>query len=564
MSWQASVAYFSMEIALEPGIPTYAGGLGVLAGDMLRSAADDGLPLVAISLVHRHGYFRQRLGRDGEQLEEPAEWDPASRLTEMGPRAHVEIGDRRIAIRAWRYDVTGVGGATVPVFLLDTRLPENAAEDQAITNDLYGGELRYRLAQEIVLGIGGIRILRELGFRSLRRYHMNEGHSSLLVLELLRERMSARGVAALGEEDVRCVREMCVFTTHTPVAAAVDQYPIELVQGLLCSSPCAPIAPTFALDGVLNLTHLALTLSHYVNGVGKRHGEVSRHTYAMPALDSITNGVRPATWAAPALSALFDRFIPDWRHDAQGLRRALAIPLDALRAAHAAAKRALVERIAARLQVTLDESRPILGLARRMTPYKRVDLLFRDLGRLEKIAADCGGLQVVVSGKAHPRDQGGKEMVRRLTHIARAASGALRVVFVPDYDLDWARYLVSGSDLWINTPEPPLEASGTSGMKAAVNGVPSLSVLDGWWVEGWIEGVTGWAVERHPGRAEYAADAALAAESLYEKLELVILPILSGDPARFAEVMRSTIALNASYFNTERMLDQYVVRAYFL
>ena len=283
----------------------------------------------------------------------------------------------------------------------------------------------------------------------------------------------------------------------------------------------------------------------------------------MQQIDSITNGVRPASWAAPSFQTLFDRFIPDWRRDAAGLRRALAIPRDAVREAHALAKRALVERIAAALQVQLDENLPILGLARRMTPYKRVDLIFRDLARLEKIASDYGGLQVVVGGKAHPRDEGGKAVVRRVTGIARTSTGALRVVFVPDYDLEWARYVVSGSDLWINTPEPPLEASGTSGMKAALNGVPSLSVLDGWWVEGWIEGVTGWSVERHPNHRNETTSADLAAESLYEKLELVILPILTGDPAHFAGVMRSAIALNASYFNTERMLDQYVARAYF-
>ncbi|HXZ86263.1 MAG TPA: alpha-glucan family phosphorylase [Myxococcota bacterium] len=562
MSWQASIAYFSMEIALDPELPTYAGGLGILAGDMLHSAADDGLPLVAVTLVHRHGYFRQSIGPDGEQIEEPAAWDPATRLVEMRPRAQVEIEERRVWLRAWRYSVEGAGGSTIPVFLLDTDLPENSPADRAITNDLYGGDASYRLCQEIVLGIGGVRMLRELGFTALRRFHMNEGHSSLLTLELLRERMALRGGGSVGDEDVRAVREICVFTTHTPVAAAVDQYPVDLVQRALCAHGCAPVAPTFALDGVLNLTHLALSLSHYVNGVGKRHGEVSRHSYPLQAIDSITNGVRAATWASPPFQALFDRFIPDWRRDSQGLRRALAIPRDAVQQAHAGAKRALVERLAGQLGAKLELERPILGLARRMTQYKRVDLLFRDLGRLEKIAADCGGLQVVVGGKAHPRDLGGKEMVRRLAQIARAASGALRVVFVPDYGWEWARFLVSGSDLWINTPEPPLEASGTSGMKAAVNGVPSFSILDGWWAEGWIEGVTGWAIERHPGHADDARDAALASESLYEKLELIILPVLA-EPARFAEIMRNAIALNASYFNSERMLDQYVVRAYF-
>jgi starch phosphorylase len=563
MAWHASIAYFSMEIALEPGLPTYAGGLGVLAGDTLRSAADDALPFVAVSLVHRHGYFRQSIGPAGEQVETAATWDPAASLTEMSARAHVEIEGRKVALRAWRYDVSGVGGSTVPVFLLDTDLPENSEWDRSITQVLYGGDARYRLGQEIVLGIGGIRMLRALGFDALSRFHMNEGHSSLLTLELLRERVLQRGAAVVDEHDLQAVRQMCVFTTHTPVEAAVDQFPLADVLRVLTDRDCAAMEPHICLEGVVNMTHLGFNLSHYVNGVAKRHGEVSRKIYALGAIDSITNGVHPATWASPQFRALFDRFIPDWRRDAAGLRRALAIPREAVGEAHAAAKRELVARLAARLDTKLDERQPILGLARRMTAYKRPDLIFRDLARLQKIAEDSGGLQIVSGGKAHPRDEGGKEIIRRLNQIARSSSGALRVVFVPDYDLEWARLLVSGSDVWVNTPQPPLEASGTSGMKAALNGVPSFSILDGWWVEGWIEGVTGWAIERHAGRAQEAQDEALVAEGFYEKLELVILPILTGDAARFIDVMRNAIALNASYFNTERMLDQYVTRAYF-
>ncbi|TMH49785.1 MAG: alpha-glucan family phosphorylase, partial [Betaproteobacteria bacterium] len=287
-SWE-SVAYFSMEIGLEKSIPTYAGGLGVLAGDTVRSAADMSVPLVAVSLVHRKGYFRQRLDAAGNQTEEPVDWPVAERLASLAPRVTVAIEGRRVQLRAWRYDVRGISGHVVPVLFLDADLPENAAEDRCLTDHLYGGDARYRLCQEVILGIGGVRMLRALGYRNIRRFHMNEGHAGLLTLELAHEKARERGETTITREVVQTIKPLCVFTTHTPVVAGHDQFPLTLVASVITGygHDFDERAREFCLDGVLNMTQLALDHSHYVNGVAKRHGEVARQMFAQRMIDSI-------------------------------------------------------------------------------------------------------------------------------------------------------------------------------------------------------------------------------------------------------------------------------------
>jgi starch phosphorylase len=558
-----TIAYFSMEIGLDEAVPTYAGGLGLLAGDTVRSAADGEVPMVAVSLVHRQGYFRQRLDAAGQQSEEPQPWSPVDTLAEMTARTSVSIEHRDVAIRAWRYDVKGVGGATVPVLLLDTDLPENDEGDRHLTDHLYGGDARYRLAQEVVLGIGGVRMLRALGYAEIRRFHMNEGHAALLVLELGHEEMKRRGLAEVTREIAVAVKPLCVFTTHTPVPAGHDQFPLGLVRHVVTDYGHAydTRAVEFCLDNVLNMTYLALDNSHYVNGVAKSHGELSRHMYAQYKIDSITNGVHAGFWIAPAVRAALDRHITGWREDNASLRYALSIPRHELWAAHQSAKQDLVAWVNQRTGTSLYSNAFTIGFARRATTYKRGDLLFHDVARLLALHERAGPIQLVFAGKAHPQDEGGKALIRRIFEHIAALKGRLGVVYVEDHDIALARRLVAGVDLWLNTPQPPLEASGTSGMKAAMNGVPQLSVRDGWWVEGCIEGITGWAIgdANRPAGDEWAIDAA----SLYDKLEQVILPMFHRDPDRWIDVMRHAIALNGSFFNTERMVDQYVRKAYF-
>jgi glycogen phosphorylase len=563
MKREKTIAYFSMEIALTPAVPTYSGGLGVLAGDTIRSAADLGVPMVALTLLHRRGYFYQKLDAAGVQTEEPEEWAVDDFLKELPARAAITIEGRPVAVRAWEFEVAGAGGSVVPVYLLDTDLPENDAWARTLTDQLYGGDTRYRLAQEAVLGIGGVRMLRALGYDRMERYHMNEGHAALLALELLDELARIQGVSDLRPEDIDTVREQCVFTTHTPVPAGHDQFPLDLVERVLGRLPAPAQRAHLCCDGVLNMTYLALNLSHYVNGVAKKHGEVSRLMFAQYRIDSITNGVHAATWTSPPFQALFDRYIPGWREDNFSLRYALSIPGDEVWQAHGAAKRALFHYIQRAANVAMDTDCLTIGFARRAAPYKRADLLFDDLAMLTSLAAPATPLQLVFAGKAHPRDEQGKALIARICRARDALRPAIKMVYLPSYDMELGRLLTSGVDVWLNTPEPPLEASGTSGMKAALNGVPSLSILDGWWIEGCIEGITGWSIGV-PATAPAQGDRRAAdAASLYDALARKVIPLYYTNRKGFLSVMLHAMALNGSFFNTQRMVQQYVLRAYY-
>lgn len=554
------VAYFSMEICLEQAIPTYSGGLGVLAGDTLRSMADLGVPVAAVTLLHRKGYFTQHLDESGQQSEQPVVWNPEEVLDKVEARATVSIEGREVAVAAWKYSVRGFTGHVVPVYLLDTRLPENTEWDQSLTDTLYGGDDHYRLCQEIVLGMAGAAIVKQLGCDTDTIFHLNEGHSALLTLQLLEQQLNGRQYFDLEDADYEAVRSRCIFTTHTPVPAGHDKFPLEMVRAVLGDNRVAILERCGGVyEGMLNMTHLALHLTRFVNGVAMRHGEVSRGMFPDYPINSITNGVHATTWTGPEFSALFDRRIPEWRRDNLYLRYAVSIPLQEIRDAHLASKLALLNEVERRTGERLDPAVMTIGFARRATPYKRADLIFSDLDRLVSIARSVGRIQIVYGGKAHPHDDGGKELIRRI-FSARAQLGDLvKVVYVENYEMAFAAKMVAGVDLWLNNPMKPLEASGTSGMKAALNGVPSFSVLDGWWVEGHIEGVTGWSI----GAPDPAADPARDVTDLYIKLERVILPLFYGLPFAYAEVMRSSIALNGSFFNTQRMVGQYVHNAYF-
>lgn len=555
----SGVAYFSMEIALDPEIPTYSGGLGVLAGDTLRSFADLGVPVVAVTLLYRKGYFRQQLDAAGNQSEQPVYWDPARLLEEMPGRVQVMVEGRPVEVRAWKYTVRGITGETVPVYLLDTDLPENSPQDRALTDHLYGGDDRYRLAQEIVLGFGGLEMLRKLGHTDIELYHMNEGHSALLALTLLERRLAQSFAGRVKKVDMDGVRRMCIFTTHTPVPAGHDQFPRKLVEEVLSPEYVQLLDESEAWHGdALNMTYVALRFSGFVNGVAMRHGEVSRGMFPNYAISAITNGVHAVTWTSKPFQELFDRHLPSWRRDNNYLRYAISIPLDQIRQAHSEAKKALFAEIERANGVKLDPKVLTIGFARRASTYKRADLLFQKPERLKAIARNVGPIQLVYGGKAHPRDEGGKNLIRSVFGGARAVSDAIRTVYVENYNWHWGKYITSGVDIWLNNPMRPQEASGTSGMKATLNGIPSFSVLDGWWVEGHVEGVTGWAI----GDQDVTSNVAHEVSDLYDKLEREIVPMFYGSPQRYTEIMRSAIALNASFFNTQRMVMQYVDNAY--
>ena len=551
-----------MEIALAAEIPTYSGGLGVLAGDLLRSAADLEVPMAGVTLVHHNGYFRQKLDSQGNQSEEPDLWRPDQHLEAVETRASVLIEGRTVLLRAWRYWIRGISGHTVPVYLLDSALPENSSWDQTLTNDLYGGDPHYRLCQEAILGLGGAKMLRSLGYGGITSYHMNEGHAALLALGLLEQDLGEANLHLATDREIERVRRRCVFTTHTPVPAAQDQFPRELMRQVLGKELTSVLEVTHCCpEQMLNMTFLALRFSHYINGVAMHHGEISRGMYPQYPVRAITNGVHAVAWTAPSFCELFDRHIPEWRYDNLYLRYAIGIPLEEVRSAHLIAKRRLIQEVSTRHQVRLNESTLTVGFARRAATYKRADLLFSDPERLRNIAHRVGPLQILYAGKAHPRDEGGKALIRHVFQAAASLnSDVIKIIYLENYDAALARLMTSGVDLWLNTPQRPQEASGTSGMKAALNGVPSLSLLDGWWIEGCLEGMTGWAIGRDD---DLPRDPLEERTSLYHKLESVILPMYYGRPLAYAEVMRSAISVNGSFFNTHRMLAQYVNNAYF-
>jgi starch phosphorylase len=554
------IAYFSMEIALDPALPTYSGGLGILAGDILRSAADLALPMIGMTLMYHEGYFVQHLDAAGHQSESPDRWDPRARLSLVDRTVTVTIEGRTVAVRAWRYDLRGAGGAIVPVYLLDTDLEQNEAQDRALSGTLYGGDARYRLCQEIVLGYGGFAMLEALGVAdTIGTFHMNEGHAAFLVPAALEARANARGAHEVSGEDIAAARKRFVFTTHTPVPAGHDRFDLGLTYSMLGEQRTRLVQQLGGLrDGSVNMTQIALRGSHYVNAVAMRHAEVSRLLFPGDVVHAITNGVHAQRWTSPAFAILFDRYVPAWRGDNGYLRHAVGIPLEDVASAHRAAKDDLANEVRRRTGVALDRSCFTIGFARRAAEYKRGYLAFADVERLKAIAASVGPIQLVFAGKAHPRDGGGKSVIARIFEAASQLAGSVRVVYLENYEMTLAQRLVAGVDLWLNTPQPPLEASGTSGMKAALNGVPSLSTLDGWWVEGCLEGHTGWAI----GDGS-APDDARDAQLLYDKLERSILPLYYDDPDGYAQVMRNAIAVNASYFNTHRTVEQYLHSAYF-
>jgi len=554
------IALFSMEIGIDHKMPTYGGGLGILAGDILRSCADMSVPIVAVTLAINKGSLLQRLDDEGNQIELPTDWRIDDFTTLMAPKVSVPIEGREVKIQAWKYLMTGIGGYQVPVYFLDTNLFENCTSDRGITYYLYGGDERYRLLQEIVLGVGGVRMLEALGYTNIQKHHMNEGHSALVTLELLKK-MKEDNPEYTDDRILELVREKCIFTTHTPVQAGHDRFPAQLAKSLLRGYLKDSEIDEICHGNELNMTLLALDHSKYINGVAKKHGEISRNMFPGYPIDSITNGVHHVFWTSEPFRKLYDNCIGGWRKDPFDLRYVVSIPKEELILAHAEAKRLLIDLVNTKHNAGMDYDTFTLGFARRVAMYKRADLIFSNPDRLVNIAKNTGPIQIILAGKAHPRDTEGKELIKTIFGDIKRLKDDIQIVFLENYDMELAKFIIPGVDVWLNTPKRPLEASGTSGMKACLNGVPSLSILDGWWLEGCIECVTGWAIGSVD---EDQSDGSKDAEDLYDKLEQVILPMFYGNGGAWAQIMRYTIAFNSSFFNSHRMVQQYLLNAYFV
>lgn len=543
------VAYFSMEIGLESEIPTYAGGLGMLAADLMRSCADKKVPAVCVSVCWQHGYMRQQINKDGTQQYEQRTWKPEEHMTRLPETIVVQAEGRDIHVGAWRYDITS-DGHTVPVIFLDTNLEENDAQDREITKYLYGGDGAMRLKQEIVLGIGGIRMLRALGYEDVGTYHMNEGHAAFLTLELLKERDFSNDA----------VKKSCAFTTHTPVPAGHDVFDYDLAWKVVGDMLPWHIKELAGQDR-LSMTLLAMHLSRYTCGVSEVHGQVSRGMFPNEPIDTITNGIHHPTWASPEMSALFDKHVPDWRKNPSVLSSAeTALPDSELEAAHRSAKERLIDHVNKHSAIQFDTDTLTIASARRVVSYKRPELLYENLLRLKEVA--CGKLQMIHAGNAHPDDQFGQDVIKRLIERSSALKDCIKIVYLPDYNPDLAKLLVSGADVWLNTPMRLHEASGTSGMKASLNGLLNLSTLDGWWIEGYeMDPDAGWRIgplaRALPPHEHRKTDA----EDIYTQLQYKVIPEYYERHNKWVQRMKKSIALLAE-FNTHRCIDDYLEKAW--
>ncbi len=547
-----------MEIAIDPALPTYSGGLGVLAGDTIRAAADLGVPMVAVTLLHRKGYVHQSLSAEGDQMEAAEHWEPEQYLTRCKPIIEVPLKDRVVRVQAWQRQEVGVTGHTVPVLFLDTDISENSDADRAITDRLYGGDSDMRILQELVLGVGGSRMLRALGYPPTIVHHMNEGHAAFLLLELVPPDWMIDGQGSVAE-----LQSRTVFTTHTPVAAGHDVFHEDLVRATLSSEHLAKALPL--IEGHwLNMTKLALRFSGAVNAVSRKHQDVTKQMFPEAQVLGITNGVHAVRWVARPFAQLYDRYMSGWRERSEQLRQALLIPVEEIQQAHRECREELLQLIDRRFGMPFGGAGIVIGFARRATEYKRPLLIFSDPERLRRLAEQFGPLNFLFAGKAHPRDGYGKHLIRQVHDVSKQLGDLVRVAFLPNYEVQLAASLVAGVDVWLNTPRAPLEASGTSGMKCALNGVPSLSIADGWWLEGGIQGVTGWVIRSglNEGGADVAEQDRADAAELYAQLENHVLPCFFNNQGLFGEIQRNAIALNGSFFNTHRMVEQYRVMAY--
>ena len=545
------IAYFSMEIGVRNDIHTYSGGLGVLAGDVIRSSADLSLPMVAVTLVSRKGYLRQKLTASGEQQELSDGWDP-SKIMDLAPKTvEVNLDSRIVKVQAWIYEHKSAIGGIVPILFLDTDVEGNDPADRTITDTLYGGDGKYRIKQEAILGVAGTRMLEALGYK-ISKYHMNEGHAAFLALELLQK----------FEYDIEKVRKHCVFTTHTPIEAAFDKWPYDLIVPILGREFPVQVIKELGGDDKLNMTLLAFNLSGFQNGVTKAHTKYSMKLFPHYSIHAITNGVHSNTWTSQSFHEVLDEYIPGWASEPELLVRIDKVPSCKILAAHNANKQNLAALLKEKTGAEFDPERLTFGFARRATGYKRATLVFSDVNRLREINKKYP-LQFVFAGKAHPNDTSGKDAIKEIFWHKEELKDEIKIVYVENYDMNIAAKLTSGVDVWLNTPFPPMEASGTSGMKAAHNGVVNFSVLDGWWIEGCIEGVTGWSIGPSPDEAVSEDERRKRElEDLFNKMKYVIAPKFYDDRDGWIETMKNSIGKVAYYFNTDRMMRRYITDAY--
>lgn len=539
------VGYFTAEIGLWSDLKTYSGGLGVLAGDHVKSAADSEIPLVGVTLLYRQGYGRQHLDTDGIQTETYPEIDPNNHLQKTDITITLGLDGTDIKASVWKVDIVGITGHIVPVYFLDTLRDDNTEDHKNLSRRLYGGGDETRIRQEYLLGVGGVQLFDYLG-EDLAGLHLNEGHCTFAMLELLHRGWTREELA-----------ENSLFTTHTPVPAGHDRFDWELVKDIMGDK-----LPDDAIELVrkagdsengarCSMSHLAVSLSTSVNAVSRLNALVASGMFADRHITPITNGVHHITWTGPTMSKLFDQYLSGWKEDPNILKSANSIPSSALIQARKESRIHLINRVKSETGIQFTEDRLTIGFARRFATYKRANLVFHDLERLRELGA--GKIQFVFSGKAHPRDQGGKDLIKSIFESAGEIENDIPVAFLEDYDMSIGLDMTSGVDIWLNNPIRPMEASGTSGMKAAMNGVPNCSILDGWWPEACIHGENGWAI----GNGEDDRDDDRDASNIYSTLSKDVLPVWDLESETWADIMKASIVASSD-FTGKRMIDDYL------
>jgi starch phosphorylase len=558
------VAYFTMEIMLESDIPTYAGGLGVLAGDLLRSCADTKVPAVGIGLVYSGKFIKQIVLPDGSQRFEERDWQKSDQLQQLPNEVKIVIDNTEVTIGCWRYDIVGLDGFVVPVYLLDLDMIENPPWIREITQGLYDvSKNHFRLCQELVLGVGGVKMLRSLGYHDIKTYHLNEGHAALATLELLAEKNYV--------DDQ--VRKLCVFTSHTPMPEGHDKFSYDFAYKY--AGKYLPLhIKRISSEDCLSLTHLGLNMSRVSLAVSQKHQKVAEHLFPEYHFSYVTNGIHHRTWVGSYIQDLFEHYLPGWLEDPTLLKQAPEkLPDDALWHVHRECKNELVTYVNKHMPNVLpyvgyemkawdffDNETLTISLARRPVAYKRPLLIYKDIARLARIGA--GKIQIIQCGRSHPHDSISQDFIHQIIEISNRLKGVMKIAFLENYSPKITRQLVSGSDLWLNTPRRPLEACGTSGMKAAANGVLNFSVLDGWWIEGYaLDPLAGFAIGPNDESVEPKNDDDVDAIDLYDKLENEIVPLYYDRRPEWILRMKHAIALTA-YFNTHRCLSEYQSRAW--
>ncbi|MCA9460124.1 MAG: alpha-glucan family phosphorylase [Nanoarchaeota archaeon] len=539
---QIKVAYFSAEIGIDEKIKTYSGGLGILAGDTIKAMADKKVPFCAVTLLYRHGFFKQKIGINNLQEEFDDDWDYENILEDTKKEIIINILGEDVVIKIWKYEYVGVSGHKIPIYFLDSNLGKNKDWMKDLTKALYVGD---RIAQEMILGIGGVRALKELGiYDTIQKFHMNEGHSAFLTLELYK---------ILGTEngfDDGQVQEKCIFTTHTPIAAGHDKFEYnDIYDHFRGETDMLPWhLKKIAGDDKLNMTLLALNLSCFHNAVSKKHGEVSKGMFPQFTIDYITNGIHTRSWLDPYLTQIYDKYMSGWREDFTLLKNVFKVPNTEIYIAHGKAKKDLIEFVNKKniTGAKLKEDVLTIGFARRFIGYKDAELIFKNIDNLKKLGTK---VQFIFAGKSHAHDGIGKDIMRRIISHAKELKESVSIAFIEDYNISVAKKLVSGCDLWLNTPIPFNEASGTSGMKAAANACIHFSRLDGWAIESFEMNGGGFPIH------EYC--------DFIQTLEYKIIPMFySKNKTSWVEEMKLSIANSGGFFNTHRMVDEYLKKGY--